>query len=96
MAGRDRLSLLKEVAAFWEIRVRKMPDGGYAIANVVGANEYASGVTDNAFTNGAAVCALKYAVSAAEACGERSPRRMERYCGESALSLVWQRGDERA
>ena len=65
--------LLKEVAAFWEIRVRKMPDGGYAIANVVGANEYASGVTDNAFTNGAAVCALKYAVSAAEACGEEAP-----------------------
>ena len=50
-----------------------MPDGGYAIANVVGANEYASGVTDNAFTNGAAVCALKYAVSAAEACGKKPP-----------------------
>ena len=65
--------LLKEVAAFWESRVRKMPDGSYAIVNVVGANEYASGVTDNAFTNGAVVCALKYAVSAAEACGEEAP-----------------------
>lgn len=69
------LPLLKSIAEFWESRVRKMPDGGYAIVNVVGANEYASGVTDNAFTNGAAVCALKYAVQAATVCGERIPSR---------------------
>ena len=36
-----------------------------------GADEYAIGVTDNAFTNGAARRALEAAVKAAEACGER-------------------------
>lgn len=65
--------LLKQVADFWVSRVEEMPDGKYAIVNVVGANEYASGVTDNAFTNGAAVCALKYAVAAAKACGDKAP-----------------------
>lgn len=65
--------LLKQVAEFWESRVETLPDGKYAIVNVVGANEYASGVTDNAFTNGAARCALLYAVAAAKVCGEKAP-----------------------
>lgn len=65
--------LLKKIAEFWVSRVEKKADGKYAIVNVVGANEYASGVTDNAFTNGAAICALRYAVAAARVCDEKVP-----------------------
>lgn len=63
--------LLRECAAFWADRATKNDDGSYSIRNVVGADEYAIGVTDNAFTNGAARRALEAAVKAAEACGER-------------------------
>ena len=48
-------------------------DGSYSIAGVVGADEYAMNVTDNAFTNGAAKVALRNAVKAAAACGEKAP-----------------------
>ena len=40
---------------------------------MVGADEYAIGVDDNAFTNGAAIRALEYACKAAEACGYLIP-----------------------
>ncbi len=63
--------LLRECAAFWADRATKNADGSYSVRNVVGADEYAIGVTDNAFTNGAARRALEAAVKAAEACGER-------------------------
>ena len=63
--------LLRECAAFWADRATKNDDGSYSIRNVVGADEYAIGVTDNAFTNGAARRALEAAVKAAEACGAR-------------------------
>lgn len=63
--------LLRECAAFWADRATKNDDGSYSIRNVVGADEYAVGVTDNAFTNGAARRALEAAVKAAAICGER-------------------------
>lgn len=63
--------LIKEVAEFWVSRVEKNTNGSYSIKNVVGADEYAEGVTDNAFTNGAAKKALEYAVEAALICGEQ-------------------------
>lgn len=63
--------LLRECAAFWTDRVTKNDDGSYSIRNVVGADEYAIGVTDNAFTNGAARRALEAAIRAAEVCGEQ-------------------------
>ncbi len=63
--------LLRECAAFWADRVTKNDDGSYSVRNVVGADEYAIGVTDNAFTNGAARRALEAAVKAAAICGER-------------------------
>lgn len=66
--------LIKEVADFWVSRARKNKDGSYSICSVVGADEYASGVDDNAFTNGAAACALKYACKAAEVCREPFPK----------------------
>ncbi|MBS2210740.1 glycoside hydrolase family 65 protein [Carboxylicivirga mesophila] len=57
--------VLKAVAEFWASRVTSNPDGTYSIENVVGANEFAHGVTDNAFTNGAVKVVLSDAVKAA-------------------------------
>lgn len=61
--------VLKEVADFWVSRVTKNSDGSYSINNVVGANEFAPNVNDNAFTNGAAITALRFAGQAAKALG---------------------------
>lgn len=63
--------LLRECAAFWVDRVTANDDGSCSIRNVVGADEYAVGVTDNAFTNGAVRRALEAAAKAAGVCGER-------------------------
>jgi len=57
--------LMKEVADFWVSRVTPNKDGSYSINNVVGANEFAPNVNNNAFTNGAAITALKFTVKAA-------------------------------
>lgn len=61
--------VLREVADFWISRVSQNDDGSYSINNVVGANEYALNVNDNAFTNGAAITALKFATLAAKELG---------------------------
>lgn len=65
--------LMKKAADFWVSRVEKNTDGTYSIKNVVGADEYAEGKTDNAFTNGAAIKALDFAAQAAKICGEEAP-----------------------
>lgn len=65
--------LLREVADFWASRVERNDDGSYSIRNVVCADEYAEGVDDNAFTNGAAMRALQAASKAAAICGEKAP-----------------------
>ncbi len=62
--------LIRECARFWCDRVTKNDDGSYSVVNVVGANEYATGVTDNAFTNGAVKRALEAATRAARICRE--------------------------
>ncbi len=67
---REGFPLMREVARFWCDRVSRNDDGSYSIRNVIGANEYAVGVMDNAFTNGAARRALEYAAAAASVCGE--------------------------
>ena len=67
--------LLREIARFWESRVKRNADGTYSICGVVGADEYANNVVDNAFTNGAARRALEAAVKAAKVCGERAPEQ---------------------
>jgi trehalose/maltose hydrolase-like predicted phosphorylase len=61
--------VLKEVADYWVSRATKNSDGSYSIKNVVGANEFAPNVDDNAFTNGSAITALKFAVLAANELG---------------------------
>lgn len=71
----DGWPLLKAVADFWISRVEQNSDGTYSVRNVVCADEFAEGVDDNAFTNGAAVCALRAAVRAAEICGQEADAR---------------------
>lgn len=61
--------LLKEIADFWVSRSVKNVDGSYSIQNVVGANEFAHNVTDNAFTNGSAKTVLRYANIAGQVLG---------------------------
>lgn len=67
---RENFKVLKETADFWVSRVNKNSDGSYSINNVVGADEYAQHVDDNAFTNGAAVETLQNTLKAAEILGE--------------------------
>ncbi|PKQ46589.1 glycosyl hydrolase family 95 catalytic domain-containing protein [Confluentibacter flavum] len=57
--------MLKEVADYWVSRVSKNADNTYSIKNVVGANEDAPNVDDNAFTNGSAITTLQFAIFAA-------------------------------
>ncbi|MEG2770911.1 MAG: glycoside hydrolase family 65 protein [Alistipes sp.] len=65
--------VLQAVADFWVSRAVRNEDGSYSILHVVGADEYAEGVDDNAFTNAAAIRALRNAISAARLCGEPIP-----------------------
>jgi len=58
--------MLKEIADYWVSRSVKNLDGTYSIKNVVGANEFAANIDDNAFTNGSAITALQFAVLAAK------------------------------
>lgn len=59
-------SVIENVANFWASRATKNSDGSYSIINVVGANEFAPNVDDNAFTNGSAKSVLQYAIKAAK------------------------------
>lgn len=88
---REGYPLLKEIADFWTSRVTRNQDGSYSIHNVTGADEYANGVTDNAFTNGAASLALKYACQAAEICGEKVPEIWQGI-GENIRILQFENG----
>lgn len=63
-------NVLKETADFWVSRVVKNKDGSYSILNVVGADEYAQHVDDNAFTNASAIESLKNTIKAATILGE--------------------------
>ncbi len=65
-------SILKAAANFWVSRVTKDSTGKYHINNVVGADEYAENINDDAFTNGAAKKALLFASKAARELGKSS------------------------
>ncbi|MCU0445662.1 MAG: glycoside hydrolase family 65 protein [Microscillaceae bacterium] len=58
--------MLKEVSDFWLSRVEKGADGKYHINNVIGADEYAENIDDNAFTNGMAISVLRFTEQAAK------------------------------
>jgi trehalose/maltose hydrolase-like predicted phosphorylase len=62
---KENYKVLKETADFWVSRVVKNENGSYSILNVVGADEYAQHVDDNAFTNASAIEALKNTIRAA-------------------------------
>ena len=62
---RKEWNVLKETSDFWVSRVVKNNDGNYSILNVVGADEYAQHVDDNAFTNASAIESLKNTIKAA-------------------------------
>jgi trehalose/maltose hydrolase-like predicted phosphorylase len=67
---RDRgYPVLKEVADFWASRVERKGAGRYEINNVIGANEWQENIDNNAFTNGMAIKALRYASQAARELG---------------------------
>lgn len=61
--------VLEQVAHFWVSRVEQNAVGQYEINHVVGADEYTGVVDNNAFTNGAAIIALRYATLAAQTLG---------------------------
>jgi trehalose/maltose hydrolase-like predicted phosphorylase len=69
--------MLKEVADYWVSRSTQNSDGSYSIKNVVGANEFAQNIDDNAFTNGAAITALKFAGLAAKELGLQPDKTWE-------------------
>jgi protein-glucosylgalactosylhydroxylysine glucosidase len=62
---KNEYEVLKEIANFWVSRVVKNQDGSYSILNVVGADEYAQHVDDNAFTNASVIEVLKNTIKAA-------------------------------
>ncbi len=71
---RDRIwPILKSTAEFWESRAQKGPDGVWHIYNVMGADEWARFVDDDAYTNGAAKRNLEYAVEAGKELGLNTP-----------------------
>lgn len=70
--------VIRNVADFWKSRATENSDGSYSIKNVVGANEYAANIDDNAFTNGAAKRALEYAVKAAKEIGATPDQEWQR------------------
>jgi trehalose/maltose hydrolase-like predicted phosphorylase len=64
--------VLEATAAFWTSRVTPTP-AGFAILDVICADEYAEDVDNNAFTNAAARAALLAAVAAAKELGRTPP-----------------------
>lgn len=62
-------NLLRETANFWVSRAAKNADGSYSINNVVGADEYAQHINDNAFTNASAIETLRNTIKAADILG---------------------------
>lgn len=65
--------VLEKIAEFWTSRAKKNSDGSYSIRYVIGSDEYAEGVDDNAYTNAAAKKALDYATLASVICGKKAP-----------------------
>jgi len=61
--------MLKEVANFWVSRSTQNANGTFSVNNVVGANEFAQNIDDNAFTNGSAITVLNDAQRAATILG---------------------------
>jgi trehalose/maltose hydrolase-like predicted phosphorylase len=61
--------VLQAAADFWASRVERNGPHQYDIKNVIGANEWLENIDNNAFTNGMAITALRYANEAAHELG---------------------------
>jgi len=61
--------ILSATADFWASRVQRNGPGEYDIKNVIAADEWAEGIDNDAFTNGAAIADLKAATAAAKILG---------------------------
>jgi trehalose/maltose hydrolase-like predicted phosphorylase len=61
--------ILSATADFWASRVQRNGPGQYDIKNVIAADEWAEGIDNDAFTNGAAIADLKAATAAAKILG---------------------------
>lgn len=61
--------VLQASAEFWASRVERNGPGKYDINNVIGANEWQENIDNNAFTNGMARTALRFAAAAARELG---------------------------
>ncbi len=83
--------MLREVADFWVSRATPNQDGSYSIRNVVGADEFAQNVDDNAFTNGSAIVALRYATKAAQTLKE-TPNPRWKLVGDKLRILQFEDG----
>lgn len=62
--------IISKVANFWMSRVSMNSNGSYSINNVVGADEFAANVDDNAYTNGAVKYLLSKAALASKVVGD--------------------------
>lgn len=67
--------IVSKAAQFLCSRMERNADGTYSFRNVVGADEYAVNVDDNAYTNGTAQVTLAYAQKAARLLGEKADPR---------------------
>ena len=70
---REGWPLIESAARFVASRASLNADGSYSIRHVVGADEYAQNIDDDAYTNGAARQCLAEAIRAAEVLGESVP-----------------------
>ncbi|HKK42005.1 MAG TPA: hypothetical protein VJ963_06325 [Bacteroidales bacterium] len=61
--------MIRKIADFWVSRSSRNSDGSWSVKNVVGADEFAHNIDDDAFTNGAVITALRIAGKAAETTG---------------------------
>lgn len=80
--------LIREAADFWVSRTETDPDGSRHIRNVCCADEYASKVGDNAFTNAVAMATAEVAVKAAGIIGENPDPEWMALVGALPISVM--------
>lgn len=80
--------MLKTTADFWVSRVEKDSTGKYHIRNVMGANEWAVNVCDDAYTNAAAKRNLEFAVLCAKELGETDFAKWDEIAGNLYFSQL--------
>ncbi len=85
--------IIKATATYWMSRVSKTSDKQYHVAHVVGPDETAGIVTDDAWTNGVVAYNLRAAVEAANVLGEQASPKWS-YVADK-LTLVFSAKEKR-